>query len=120
MWKTIDNVCYNYNGDGMTNEEKYYRRAYKLLDDLSIAYKNGFDRKKTMEFWKNEFLQFIQNPILSVQKMDSLMLTIIISLMGLNKESIERKEKVEGFEELPLFKDFRELNLDNASISKID
>lgn len=120
MWKTIDNVCYNYNGDDMTNEEKYYRRAYKLLDDLSIAYKNGFDRKKTMEFWKNEFLQFIQNPILSVQKKDSLMLTIVISLMGLNKESIERKEKVEGFEELPLFKDFRELNLDNASISKID
>lgn len=103
----------------MTNEEKYYRRAYKLLDELSTAYKNGFDKKRTIKFWENKFLQFIQNPRLSSQQQDNLMLTIVISLIGLNKESIERKEKVEDFAKLSVLKDVRNFNLQNDSQLKL-
>lgn len=103
----------------MTNEEKYYRRAYKLLDDLSAAYKYGFNKKTTMEFWKKEFLEFVQNPIVSAKQQDSLMLTIVISLMGLNKESIERTEKVTDFSKLSVLKDCRKFDLQSDSQFKL-
>ncbi len=104
-------------------EEKYYRRAYSLLNELTQAYQFGFDKSKALEFWKYEFAQFVNNSMVSSQKIDALMLSIVITLLGLNKEAIERKEKVKDYNELVIYKDFRELDLrpkDKQKIAEFD
>ena len=81
----------------MTSEEKYYRRTYSLLNDLIDAYNNGFHTKEILSLWKKSIVSYRENPILFNEKRQGLILTIIIALLGLNKESIERAEIVGNY-----------------------
>lgn len=99
----------------MTNEERYYRRSYFLLKRLTETYKNGFNKSKSMEFYRNELLNYIENPMISSEQQDSLILTIMIALLGLNKETIEKKEKITEYKNSNLIKDLSELDLNEET-----
>lgn len=74
----------------MTSQERYYRRAYSMFNELNECYKNGFDINRTKEFVNNCQKDFFYNKEVYFQKINSLKLTILIALMGLNKEVIEK------------------------------
>ena len=97
----------------MTSEEKYYRRTYNLLNDLIDTYSNGFDKKKTLNFWKDNLVEVVKNRTILEEKRDGLLLTIVISLLGINKESIENTNKFLEYNNLVVTKDHREELKDN-------
>ena len=104
----------------MTNEEKYYRRAYSLIDRLGEVYQKGFDRKKILQFWKEELMKFNNKPYIASNQHKSVMLTIVIALLGINKESIEKSEKITDYNESIVHEDFRKLKLMEDSLQKIN
>lgn len=81
----------------MTGEEKYYRRAYNLLNELFEVYRDGFDVNKANHFWDNQ--QEIASWFKKTKhdQVNSLMLNIIIALLGINKESIEKANIVDTY-----------------------
>lgn len=103
----------------MTSEEKYYRRTYSLLNDLINTYSNGFDKKETLKFWKKSLIEIETNPSLLEEKRDSLLLTIIISLLGVNKESIEKAGIIDEYKKSLIITDLRNVLKKPLSIEKI-
>lgn len=95
----------------MTFEELYYRRSYNLLNKLIDTYKNGFDKQKTYCLWEEEYLKSKYNYALVKSARDSLMLTISIALMGLNKEKLEDSKKIENYENDLILLDVKDFNL---------
>lgn len=45
----------------MTNENKYYIRAFKLLNQLYETYRNGFDKIKLKEFIDKQNIEGYNN-----------------------------------------------------------
>jgi len=97
----------------ISKEELYYRRSYRLLNKLIETYKNGFKREKTYNMWREEFTSALNNYALVKTARDSLMLTISIALMGLNKEKLEDSKKIENYDN-----DLVLLNVKNFSLKE--
>lgn len=77
----------------MLTNVKYYNRAYRLLDDLMYTFRDGYNRSEVKSFVKNERYFFNNNPRLYAERYHALMLVMVITLLGLNKESIDNAEK---------------------------
>lgn len=103
----------------MTNEEKYYRRTYSLLEDLIYTYKDGYNKKKTKLFWENNYNAYNNGSKSFMEKKEGLLLTIIIALMGINKESIEKREVITGYNNNCVDFDFRTIPMDLLTARKI-
>ena len=93
----------------MDEAVKYYRRTYKLLDDLIYTFRNGYDKKEILKFYKNCFLDYNYNEEIFRSKRDGVMLTIMISLLGINKESIENTNKFFEYNNSVVALDYRNI-----------
>ncbi|MBO5529986.1 MAG: hypothetical protein J5970_01150 [Bacilli bacterium] len=103
----------------MLKEVKYYNRAYKLLEEIREIYSDGFNPERTYSFWEEKNRLYNENHLLFLERMNSLKLTTMIALFGLNKESIEKKEKYLDYDEFVLDLDFRKFEMPNI-LSKND
>lgn len=84
----------------MSEAEKYYRRAFKFLDELTFVFRNEYDKKEILSFHKKCLFDYNFNPEIFRKKRDGLMLTIMIALLGINKESIEITDKFLDYDNL--------------------
>ena len=91
----------------MTNENKYYIRAFKLLNQLYETYRNGFDKIKLKEFIDKQNIEGYNNSKILAERKHSLILTIIIAFIGLNKETIEKSETIDNYNDIKVFNDIR-------------
>ncbi|MBQ9833647.1 MAG: hypothetical protein IJO33_00415 [Bacilli bacterium] len=83
----------------MTAEEKFYRRAFNLLEELLVVYKSGVDTKGTELFWENQKVDSsIAEKRLFEQK-NALLLIILVAILGINKESIDKAGIVDSYNE---------------------
>jgi len=74
--------------------EKYYRRSYNALNRLIEGYKNGYDYNNMINF-RNEWIKKgIDNNDVLKSEQCNLLITIMVALLGLNKEPIERTGKI--------------------------
>ena len=103
----------------MTKEEIYYRRTYRLLNDLIYTYRNGYDKKEIEEFWNKKNLEFLEGSKIFNEQKEGLLLTIIIALMGINKESTEKREVVKGYNDSFVEFDFRNIKKDTITEEKL-
>lgn len=103
----------------MTNEEKYYRRTYNLLNDLIYAYRKGYNKQEILQFYQKCLFESMDNYTLFNEKRQGLLLTIIIALLGVNKESIERAEVFDDYSTSIVSLDFRKVPMDATSTEKI-
>ena len=83
----------------MNNSEKYYRRAFNALQKLIKAYKNGYTPQTMNEFRTSLILSGVENQTLMKEEQLSIMYTLTIALLGLNKESIEKSEKITEYKQ---------------------
>lgn len=83
----------------MNNSEKYYRRAFNALQKLIKAYKNGYTPKTMNDFRTSLILSGVQNQTLMKEEQLSIMYTLTTALLGLNKESIEKTEKITEYKQ---------------------
>lgn len=95
----------------LSNEELYYRRAYKMVNELIDIYKNGIKKQKMQKLWEENFLKSIENYSLIKTKRDATLLTISIALMGLNKEKLEDCKKLENYDNDLVSMDVRKWDL---------
>lgn len=72
------------------NKEQYYRRTYNAIETLRKSYKDGYNEKTYYDFCKNMFGKSIN--VIGEERI-SVVLTIAATLLGLNKERIERTGK---------------------------
>jgi len=104
----------------ISNEELYYRRSYRLLNKLIETYRTGFNKEKTYTMWKEEFESALNNYSLVKTARDSLMLTISIALMGLNKEKLEDAKKIENYDNDLVLLDVKEFKVNPDARKKLD
>lgn len=81
----------------MENKEKYYRRAFNCLSTLENAYKNGYSISSINKFISDEKKK---NPKIAYEEQESLRLTIIVALLGLNKERLEKTDKLDNYQNI--------------------
>lgn len=74
--------------------ERYYRRSYNAINRLIDVYKNGYDKNNTLNFRSELIKKFMSNPKIAQSEFDNIMFTIMIALLGLNKEAIENSGKI--------------------------
>lgn len=96
----------------MENTEKYYRRSYNAINKLIDVYKFGYSENKTKEFQNHLRKSMLSNPKLMKEERTSLMFTIVVALLGLNKESMERTNKFSDYK-----KSHNALNIRNMGVS---
>lgn len=77
------------------NEKKlYYKRGMHIIDKLVKVFSNDSTfYKKRMELLKLELQRFSGNEQLMIKDINSFYITAMISLIGLNKENIEKMNK---------------------------
>lgn len=83
----------------MNNYDKYYRRAHTALRKLIEVYKDGYDIRKMNDFRTSLIRTGINNPKVMREQQFSILFTITTALLGLNKESIERTEKIKEYKQ---------------------
>lgn len=74
----------------MTKEEKYYRRSYNAFEKLNQEYNHGYDIDTLERYIKNQKEYDLKNRTTSFQEQLDLIISIFISLIGFNKEAIEK------------------------------
>ena len=110
----------------------YYKNAYSMLRDLEFYYKDGFKPTSAYNFWSTMVDRLKNNSQLTIDKINSLDLCIMVALLGLNKETIDKSERYEEYGDFQLNGDFRYdvpflelksdsgINLDLRSIQRFD
>ena len=78
----------------MTNEEKYYRRCYKIFEEINEYFKSGISDRKIWKFIYDKSHETTYNQKILIEKDTSLILTLLITLLGLNKEDIENEYNI--------------------------
>lgn len=96
----------------MEANERYYRRSYNSINRLIEVYKNGYNKENTLKFRQELINKTRTNPKVTASEFHNIMFTIMIVLLGLNKESIENTGKIIEYK-----KNTNELNLDNFELS---
>lgn len=74
--------------------ERYYRRSYNTINRLIEVYKNGYNKENTLRFRQELINKYYSNPKVAQSEFNNIMFTIMISLLGLNKEAIENTGKI--------------------------
>lgn len=74
--------------------ERYYRRSYNAINRLIEAYKNGYNKENTLKFRQELMNKYYSNPKIAQSEFNNIMFTIMIALLGLNKEAIENTGKI--------------------------
>ena len=92
--------------------ERYYRRSYNAINRLIEVYKNGYDKNNTLDFRNELIKRFMSNPKVTQSEFDNIMFTIMIALLGLNKEAIENSGKITEYK-----KNNNELDLNRFTLS---
>lgn len=69
-------------------QDKFYRRAYNLINDLRLVYKDGYNSNIIEELKK---IQITKNESVYKSEIEALSLILISTLIGLNKECLENK-----------------------------
>ena len=93
--------------------ERYYRRSYNAINRLIDVYKNGYDKNNTLNFRSELIKKFMSNPKIAQSEFDNIMFTIMIALLGLNKEAIENSGKITEYK-----KNNNELDLNRYTFSE--
>lgn len=104
----------------ISNEELYYRRAYRIINKLIDNYKDGFNKNKTYKMWYEEYMKSIENYSLVKTGRDATILTIAIALMGLNKEKLEDSKKLENYDNDLVSMDVRQWDLNTNERKTIE
>jgi len=73
----------------MTNKEKYYTRAYSTIKQIETAFPRGIDGPSIRSFIQNKMRESTGNKKLVSEEEICFVLTMLITLIGLNKEEIE-------------------------------
>lgn len=91
-------MCYNISTtEGVScveAPERYYRRAYNAIDKLISFYKSGYNKERILEFREKLKNEYVSNQYIIQSEINSIILTIMISLLGLNKEAMEHTGKI--------------------------
>lgn len=74
--------------------ETYYRRSYNAINRLIEVYRNGYNKENTLRFRRELQNKYYSNDKIAQSEFNSIMFTIMIALLGLNKESIENTGKI--------------------------
>lgn len=80
--------------------EKYYRRSYNAISKLITAYKNGYEKDVMWNFRENLLDGLKTKEKVIIEEQTSILYSILIATLGLNKESIERTEKIMDYKNL--------------------
>lgn len=75
----------------MTKEEKYYIRCYTIIKELENIFPCALTEDKMVEFIYQKSIETITKEEVVKEQQISLITTVLISLMGLNKEEIEKE-----------------------------
>lgn len=86
----------------MTKEEKYYKRTYSLLTDLTEAYSKGYSKEEIEKLHIKIHGESYFKPTILNEKREGLLLTIIIALLGINKESIDQAKIVNEYKDIKI------------------
>ena len=78
----------------MDAHERYYRRSYNAINRLIEVYKNGYNKENTLKFREELIKKYYSNPKVAQSEFNNIMFTIMIALLGLNKEAIEHTGKI--------------------------
>ena len=78
----------------MDAHERYYRRSYNAINRLIEVYKNGYNKENTLKFREELIKKYYANPKVAQSEFNNIMFTIMIALLGLNKEAIEHTGKI--------------------------
>ena len=78
----------------MNAYERYYRRSYNAINRLIEVYRNGYRKEDTLKFMEELKNKYISNPVVAQSEFNNIMFTIMIALLGLNKEAIENTGKI--------------------------
>ena len=92
--------------------ERYYRRSYNAINKLIEVYRNGYRKEDTLKFREELKNKYYSNPKIAQSEFNNIMFTIMITLLGLNKEAIENTGKIIEYK-----KNNNELNLDKLVFS---
>ena len=74
--------------------ERYYRRSYNTINRLIEVYKNGYNKQNTLKFRQELMNKYHSNPKVVQSEFYNTMFTVMIALLGLNKEAIEKTGKI--------------------------
>ena len=91
---------------------KYYRRSYNAINRLIEVYRNGYRKEDTLEFRQELMNKYYSNPKVMQSEFNNIMFTIMIALLGLNKEAIENSGKIIEYK-----KNNNELDLSTISLT---
>lgn len=83
----------------MKASDKYYRRVYNALQKLIATYKDGYNPQQMNNLRTNLILEGVSKQNVMKEEQLSTMFLITTALLGLNKESIERTEKLSGYKQ---------------------
>lgn len=89
--------------------EKYYRRSYNAINKLMFACKQSDHKTFANNIIKNYMDDDYQQ--MELEERASIINTIMIALMGLNKESIENNGKINNYEKPSRSVDIRNMDL---------
>lgn len=84
----------------MNAYEKYYRRSYNAISQLITVYQNGYDKDVMWNFRENLLDDLKTKEKVIVEEQTSILYSILIATLGLNKECIERTEKIMDYKTL--------------------
>jgi hypothetical protein len=73
--------------------ERYYRRSYNAINNLINAYKKGYNKENTLNFRNYLTTKYKSNPLVIQSEINNIMFTIMIALLGLNKEDVTQNSK---------------------------
>lgn len=98
----------------MNENNLYYRRSMYIIDKLLNTYTNDSSfYKKRGELFEKELKRMNFNDDLAIKDMNSLFITSLVALLGLNKENIEALDKHKNYEIIHFTEtDKKLLNLD--------
>ena len=80
--------------------EKYYRRSYNAVFKLIETYQKGYKKDVMWKFRENLLNDLNIKEKVIVEEQMSILYSILIATLGLNKESIEKTEKISEYKNL--------------------
>lgn len=93
--------------------ERYYRRSYNAINKLIEVYKNGYNKENTLKFREELIKKYYSNPKVAQSEFNNIMFTIMIALLGLNKEAIEHTGKIIEYKKNNNTLDLTKISLNN-------
>jgi len=100
--------------------EKYYRRSYNSIAKLLNTFRYGYSEKAMMEYINELIFAKDNNNQIFLEERSKIIYTLIISLLGLNKESMENTGKITKYQKSFHTLNMRSMNLENEVKRKLE